>query len=129
MQMIVGLHDIQDHYLELFIDLMRAGAEVRAKARHVRSLDRIQVDLENASVDRYYVGGWNGTRKYKDYIESNAAFDPDLVEPKEGNLYSPWSNMDAEAPELQELENPVNFPDFHEHMTMSAIEIDEEYEN
>ena len=127
MQIIVGLHDIQDHYLELFVDLLRAGAEARAKARHVRTLDKIQVDLENANVDRYYIGGWSGTRKYIDYIESNAAFDPDLVEPKEGDLCSPWSNLDAEAPELQELENPVNFPDFHEHMSMSSIEIDEQY--
>ena len=44
MQIIVGLHDIQDHYLELFVELLRAGAEAKAKARHVRSLDKIQVD-------------------------------------------------------------------------------------
>ena len=45
------LHDVQDHYLELFIDLLRAGAEARAKARRIRSLDRIQVDVQNANVD------------------------------------------------------------------------------
>ena len=49
----------------------------------------------------YYIGGWSGTRKCKDYIESNAAFEPDLVEPNEGGLLTPWSNVDKEALELQ----------------------------
>ncbi len=30
------------------------------------------------------------------------------------------------VPELQELENPVNFPDFHKYMTMSAVKIRDE---
>ena len=90
---------------------------------------RVQVARQNANVDRYYIGGWSGTKKYFDYIESNAAFDPDLVEPKSKkgiyvNLCSPWSNLDAEAPELQELENPVNFPDFHEYMSMSSYKVE-----
>ena len=37
--------------------------------------------------------------------------------------------MDKEAPELQELQNPVNFSDFHRYMTMSTAQLDEEYEN
>ena len=127
-QIIVGLHDIQDHYLELFIDLLRAGAEARAKTRHVRSMDRIQVDVQRATVEPYYIGGWPGVNRYKDYIQSNAAFEGQLVQPNQGDLITPWSNMDKEAPELQELENPVNFPDFHRHMTLTAAQLEEEYE-
>ena len=36
--------------------------------------------------------------------------------------------MDKNAPELEELETPVNFADFHEYMTMSSVEIDAAYE-
>lgn len=42
--------------------------------------------MQNAKVDPYYVGGWSGVRRYKDYIESNAAFEAELVEPNEGDL-------------------------------------------
>ena len=84
MQLIIGLYDIQDNFLELFIKSIREGAKART---------------QDISVS---------------YIS--------------GELVEPWSNMDQIAPELQELEDPVNFPDFHRHMTMSSIEIEDQYE-
>ena len=58
LRLIVGLHDLQDQFLDEFIDLIRAGAQERARARHNRRLDAIMVDIDE--VDRYYVYGWSG---------------------------------------------------------------------
>ena len=41
LRLIVGLHDLQDQFLDEFIDLIRAGAQERARARHNRRLDAI----------------------------------------------------------------------------------------
>ena len=121
--LIVGLHDLQDNFLDEFIDLLRAGAQERAQARHCRRLDAIIVDIDD--VDRYYVYGWSGVNKYKHYVKSNIAFNLESVEP--GSLGIPLENVDKDAPELGELETPVNFADFHEYMTMSSVEIDAAY--
>ena len=70
--------------------------------------------------------GWSGVSQYKDYVESNVAFNLDNIEP--GSLVSPWESIDKDAPELEELETPVNFADFHAYMTMSSVEVDAAYE-
>ena len=59
-------------------------------------------------------------------IAANIAFHLDGVEP--GSLVSPWESVDKDAPELEELEEPVNFAEFHRFMTMSSAEVDAEYE-
>ena len=124
LKMIIGLHDLQDKFVEVFIDLFRAGAQERARAKHDRRLDAISVNLDG--VDEYFVRGWSGVRKYKDYVAANIAFHLDGVEP--GSLVSPWESVDKDAPELEELEEPVNFAEFHRFMTMSSAEVDAEYE-
>ena len=95
LKMIIGLHDLQDKFVEVFIDLFRAGAQERARGRHDRRLDAISVNLDG--VDEYFVRGWSGVRKYKDYVAANIAFHLDGVEP--GSLVSPWESVDKDAPE------------------------------
>ena len=54
------------------------------------------------------------------YIAANIAFHLDGVEP--GSLVSPWESVDKDAPELEE---PVNFAEFHRFMTMSSAEVEQ----
>ena len=51
----------------------------RERKRDIRRLDAIIVDIDG--VDRYYVYGWSGVHKCRDYVESNIAFNLDSLEP------------------------------------------------
>ena len=78
---IIGLPDIEDHFLDLFISLLRMGAARRAKCRKVDSEKGMQhesitmVDLGNIL---YYVQGFKNVRSYHEFAVDNLSYVTDL---------------------------------------------------
>ena len=111
---IIGLPDIEDHFLDLFISLLRMGAARRAKCRKVDSEEGMQhesvtmVDLGNIL---YYVQGFKNVRSYHEFAVDNLSYVTDLEAstPKPEDMVDAWTSLLAPAPELDDLYEPSNF--------------------
>ena len=100
---IIGLPDIEELFLDLFISLLRMGAARRAKCRKVESEKGMRhdsitlVDLGNIL---YYVQGFETVRKYHEFAVDNLSYVTDLEAstPKPHDMVDAWTSLLAPAP-------------------------------
>ena len=124
---IIGLPDIEELFLDLFISLLRMGAARRAKCRKVESEKGMRhdsitlVDLGNIL---YYVQGFETVRKYHEFAVDNLSYVTDLEAstPKPHDMVDAWTSLLAPAPELDDLYEPSNFSEPLLHMSLTREE-------
>ena len=100
---IIGLPDIEEQFLDIFISLLRMGAARRAKCRKVDSEKGMQhesvtmVDLGNIL---YYVQGFKNVRSYHEFAVDNLSYVTDLEAstPKPEDMVDAWTSLLAPAP-------------------------------
>ena len=115
LKLIVGLPDLLDYFLEGFIEILRAGAEDRARTRY-RKDKLVGVTVDDVS---FNVRGFSSIHEYQKYCRDNLLFNFDASdgvssmvsdEPeRSGDLVEAWQSGLEEAPEERDLPTPVQF--------------------
>ena len=124
---IVGLPDLEEKPLEVFIDLLRMGAARRAKCKRVEALKDMDsdavtlVDLGNAL---YYVQGFRSISSRHEFVVDSSSYVTELetATPKPSDMMEAWTSLASHAPEMDDLYVPSNFTEALNHMDSSAEE-------
>ena len=133
LKLIVGLPDLLDYFLEGFIEILRAGAEDRARTRYRKDkLVGVTVDDVN-----FNVRGFSSIHEYQRYCRDNLLYNFDSGEgissmvddepERSRDLVEAWQSGLEEAPEERDLPTPVQFEAEQAYMAGTREEAIEKY--
>jgi hypothetical protein len=122
-----------DYFLEGFIEILRAGAEDRARTRY-RKDKLVGVTVDDLS---FNVRGFSSIHEYQKYCRDNLLFNFDANEDissriddepeRSGDLVEAWQSGSEEAPEERDLPTPIQFVAEQAYMAGTREEAIEKY--
>ena len=130
LKLIVGLPDLLDHYLEAFIEILRAGAAERASSRYRDRDKEIKISLDTMN---FTVLGFKSVHEYNKYLNwieddwLNSLGGLTEKDYEANGLTRAWETSLEEAIEERELPTPVQFAEAQAYMAGTRDEAIQKY--